>query len=161
MLSRLQVILATGFGFGFSPILPGTVGAVWGVPLAWAWAQIPAAGPVPASVCQLAALALGFFLGVPLCTAAAKTLGKKDPGEVVFDEIASMPLVFFLIPAARLNEWPILLTGFVLHRVFDISKPPPCPQLEKLPEGWGIMADDYGAALYACLMLHLACAAGL
>jgi phosphatidylglycerophosphatase A len=161
MLSRLQVILATGFGFGFSPILPGTVGAVWGVPLAWAWAQIPATGPVPAWVWQLVTLALGFFVGVPLCTTAAKTLGKKDPGEVVFDEIASMPLVFFLIPVARMNEWPILLAGFVLHRVFDISKPPPCRQLEKMPEGWGIMADDYGAALYACATLHLACAAGL
>lgn len=161
MRSRMVVAIATGLGFGFSPILPGTVGAVWGVPLAWAWAQIPAAGPVPAWAWQLAALAVGFAIGVPLCTAAARALGQKDPGSVVFDEIGSMPLVFFLIPPARMNEWQILLVGFVLHRVFDISKLPPCRQLEQLPEGLGIMADDYAAAAYACAALHLACAAGL
>jgi phosphatidylglycerophosphatase A len=91
-----------------------------------------------------------------LCTAAVRGLGgKKDPGAVVFDEIASVPIAFLFVPAGQLNNPWVLIAGFVLIRIFDIAKPPPVRQLEKLPDGLGVMADDWAAGIYACAALHL------
>jgi phosphatidylglycerophosphatase A len=142
-----RVLLATGLGAGLSPVAPGTVGALWGLPLAWALGHIPGFG--------LRAMAIGALgvLGVPICTAAARRLGgDKDPGAIVLDEITSLPITFLLVP---LDNWWIALAGFGLHRLFDILKPPPARQLEGLPEGLGIMADDWMAAVYSCLALYL------
>ena len=143
------VILATGFWFGRSPVMPGTVGAIWGLPLAWAISLLPNAwiqGVIVAVICAL---------GVPICTIAARHLGgKKDPQQIVLDEIASLPITFFLVPHSMfVNPW-VMLVGFVLHRIFDITKPPPARQLERLPTGLGIMADDWAAGVYSCLVLH-------
>jgi phosphatidylglycerophosphatase A len=101
---------------------------------------------------QLAIVAAICVAGIPLCTSAARRLGgRKDPGSIVFDEIASVPITFFLIP---LNTPWIVVAGFLLHRLFDITKPPPARALERLPEGLGIMADDWIAGLYSNLALH-------
>jgi phosphatidylglycerophosphatase A len=136
--------------------MPGTVGAVWGLPLAFAVGH--AAWPFG----QFAAIAACFLVGVPVCAAAARLLGgKKDPGAIVWDEIASMPIVFLGIARERLGigdlwaaDWRIFAAGFVLHRVFDIAKPPPVGTVERLRGGWGIMADDTAAAALACVCLH-------
>lgn len=61
-----------------------------------------------------------------------------------------MPIVFLLVPLAN---WKIAVAGFAMHRLMDITKPPPASQLERLPEGLGVMADDWMAAIYACLLL--------
>lgn len=95
------------------------------------------------------------LVSIPICTRAAKRIGiKKDPGSIVLDEIASLPVTFFLVPREVLERPLILFAGFVLHRIFDISKPPPVRRLERLPEGIGIMADDLAAGAYSCLALH-------
>lgn len=137
------VWLATGCWFGLCPIAPGTVGALWGLPLAWGLSYLPVLG-------QLAILAVLFMAGIPLCTAAATRLGKKDPGSVVWDEIVSMGVTFLWIPLSPLT----LVAGFALHRLFDITKPPPVKLLERWPGGLGIMADDIMAGIYANLCLH-------
>ena len=149
------LLLATGLGIGYSPVMPGTVGALWGLPLAWAITLIPAAGALPAWAFQAGAILLGLVVGIPLCTAAANQIGKKDPSAVVYDEIATMPIVYFLLPTADLTRPWVWVAGFLLHRFFDILKPPPCRQLERLPSGLGIMSDDVVAAVYACGVLHL------
>lgn len=141
------VWLATGLGVGLVAPAPGTVGALWGLP--WAWAVLACPEPWGA----WASVLVGILLGAPLCGRAARDLAQKDPGPVVWDEIATVPLVFVLTP--QLTGWTWLLVGFALHRVFDISKPWPCRQLEKLPGGWGIIADDVAAALYAAVILRL------
>ena len=141
--------IATGLGFGFAPKAPGTVGAIWGIPLAWAVMRIPSVG------LQLAILVILYLVGIPICTSAARTLGKKDPGEVVWDEIATVPIVFLFVEPRLIDRPEILLLGFVLHRVFDVSKLPPINRLEKLPDGLGIMTDDVLAALYGCAAMHL------
>ncbi|MEX0614128.1 MAG: phosphatidylglycerophosphatase A [Pirellulales bacterium] len=142
----LAVWLATGLGIGRIVPAPGTVGtAVWGLPLAWAVGQLPGSG------WQIAVIVGAVLIGIPLTTAANRALGtEKDHQSIVWDEIASMPVVFLMVPLAN---WPIAVVGFALHRVFDITKPPPARQLERLPEGWGVMADDLMAAIYACLAL--------
>ena len=142
------VWLATGLGLGWSPIAPGTVGTLGGLPLAWA---IQHSGPWPLQAGLIVLLGL---MGIPLCTHAVRALGRKDPGCVVWDEIASLPITFFLIPAEQMSRPSILAAGFVLHRIFDISKIPPARQFERLPEGLGVMADDWAAGLYSCLALH-------
>jgi phosphatidylglycerophosphatase A len=150
------LLLATGLGFGYSPIAPGSFGALWGLPWAWSVMQIPATGPLPAWTLHLLVIAITCAAGVPLCSAAARQLGgEKDPSAVVFDEIATMPIVLLFVSTADLHRPWVWGAAFLLHRVFDISKLPPCRQLERLPQGLGIMADDVVAALYACGVLHL------
>ena len=141
------VWLATGFGVGLVAPAPGTVGALWGLP--WAWWLTAGSAPAWAWV----TVPLGILLGIPLCSQAAKDLGgEKDPGAIVWDEIATVPLVFALWTS---TDWFLLLIGFGLHRLFDITKPPPCRRLEKLPDGLGVMMDDVAAALYAMLVVGL------
>lgn len=125
---------------------PGTFGALWGLPLAWGYALLP--GEIWPWVAAVAVL----LLGVPICNRAASDLGLKDPGPVVWDEFATVPLVFLLVPFG--GPW-VAVIGFALHRVFDIAKPWPCNRLERLPGGWGIVADDVAAALYAAVVLWM------
>jgi phosphatidylglycerophosphatase A len=139
----LSVWLATGFWVGFCPIAPGTLGGLWGLPLAWGLSYVPIAA-------QLAILTALFLVGIPLCTAAARDLGLKDPGSIVFDEIVAVAVTFFWIPITP----TALIVGFLLFRLFDIVKPLPIRRLERLPDGLGIMADDLLAGVYANLVLQ-------
>lgn len=148
--------LATGFGLGYVPVAPGTAGALLGLPLAWGMLQLPTAGFVAVQVLLLA-------VGVPLCTQAARRLAQRNPSEsdhdpsaVVYDEYATVPACLFLLPASA----TILFAGFVLHRLMDVVKPWPICLAERLPRGWGIMADDLVAAVFANVLLHAARAIG-
>jgi phosphatidylglycerophosphatase A len=119
-----------------------------GLPLSWAIALLP---NLTWQVLAIVALNLA---GVPLATAAGRALGgEKDNQAIIWDEIASMPIVFLFVP---LSHWWIGLIGFGLHRAFDITKPPPARQLELLPNGLGVMADDWAAAIYAGIVLKIA-----
>jgi phosphatidylglycerophosphatase A len=99
--------------------------------------------------------ALAIAIGIPAATTAAKFSGVKDPQFVVIDEVAGQWITLLLAPVA----WKTLLAGFILFRGFDIVKPPPVRQLEKLPWGTGIVLDDVAAGFYALgimqLLLHL------
>ncbi len=98
-----SVWLATGLGIGLAtPAMPGTMGAaVWGLPLAWAIGQLPGIG------WQVAAIIVLNLIGIPVATAAGRALGgKKDNQAIVWDEIATVPIVFLLVP---LTNWRIAL----------------------------------------------------
>lgn len=140
---RAALLLATGLGIGYIPWAPGTFGSLWGLAFVWGLMHLPV----------IASLVLALFailLGVPLCGRAAKLLGKVDPGYVVFDEIAAFPIVFASVPAGWVRfDWQTALAGFLLFRLFDITKPWPARRLEHLPGGWGVMADDLAAGVYA------------
>ncbi|HXN28075.1 MAG TPA: phosphatidylglycerophosphatase A [Candidatus Acidoferrales bacterium] len=122
-------------------------------------------------------------LGVWASDRVSQRFREKDPQYVVIDEVSGQHLTLLLgcgIPVwwrvaesywnttpiglitlrAALN-WKYLLLGFILFRVFDIWKPFPARQAESLPGGWGIMADDWIAGIYAGIGLWLARAAGL
>ena len=104
--------LATGFGLGRSPILPGTIGCLMGLPLGWGLMQINSIG------IQMLMAALLVLISIPLCDRAEKLIGGKDPQSIVADEYLTLPIcvIGFSSPL-------YLFSGFVFHRIFDITKP--------------------------------------
>ena len=141
--------LATWFGCGYAPKAPGTAGSLAAVAIAWVlhvYAGVPA----------LAFAAFSILLAIPGIWAAgvvARDLGKEDPQIVVVDEVVGQWMT--LAGATALN-WKSWLLAFVLFRLFDIWKPPPVRQLERLPGGLGIIADDAMAGVYGALVLFAA-----
>ncbi len=104
---------------------------------------------------------LGIYLAVAMCGEAEFRLGRRDPGEVVLDEFVAIPFCFLgwrevavLLPNWA-APWAVFLAGFALFRLFDIWKPLWIGQLQDLPDGWGVVADDIAAALAACLTMHV------
>jgi phosphatidylglycerophosphatase A len=90
-------------------------------------------------------IAVAIVLGVPASTIVARESENKDPGFVVIDEVAGQWIALLGSPV----DWQHALIALILFRLFDITKPPPARQLERLPEGWGIVFDDVAAGLYA------------
>jgi phosphatidylglycerophosphatase A len=142
-------VVGTFLGTGFGRPGPGTWASVattllWGGLARYA---DTASLPAYATASAIAATAIG----IPAATRVARALGKKDPSQVVIDEVAGQMIAFI---AAPLN-WRCLLAGLILFRAFDITKPFPVRRLERLPEGTGIMLDDVGAGLYALAVMQL------
>jgi phosphatidylglycerophosphatase A len=142
-------LVATFFGIGRLKPAPGTWGSLATLVL-WALAssQIPLADRTWATI---AAAALVALIGIPAATLAARASGLKDPQFVVIDEVAGQLVTLIGVPLA----WKTFLAGFILFRVFDMWKPFPVRQLERLPEGTGIVVDDLGAGVYALVIMHL------
>jgi phosphatidylglycerophosphatase A len=148
MKDRIATMLATWFGLGYAPFAPGTFGSLGAflpaILLAhWGWRP-------------LYFLALGVAaLPVAVWSAheTAKRLGKKDPGLVVIDEVVGQ---WIALGGAVTLAWPSWVAAFALFRVMDIWKPVPARQLERLPGGYGIVADDVMAGIYAALVLRAA-----
>lgn len=137
-------LVATGLLSGHSPFAPGTAGSAVGlllfVPLAWC------SLPVQIGFCIAV-----FFGGVFAAARVARKLGLEDPGLVVVDEVLGMWLSIIGLPFTPM----VAIFGFILFRVLDVVKPYPAADLEHLPGGWGIMADDVAAGLYANLLLRV------
>ena len=137
--------VATFFGAGFGKPGPGTWGSVAAVLLWGAFAWLAHPTPQTLLIVLLAGILLSLVLGVPASTIVARESGRKDPQFVVIDEVAGVWIALLFCPA----EWSHGLICLILFRLFDITKPFPVRQLEKLPEGWGIVFDDVAAGLYA------------
>jgi len=91
------------------------------------------------------------LIGVPAATRVARSSATKDPQFVVIDEVAGQLIALIAVPLG----WKTFLAGFILFRAFDIIKPPPVRQLERLPEGSGIVLDDVAAGVFALAVMHL------
>lgn len=141
----LALLLSTFFGAGYSPIAPGTAGSAAAIPLyvLLRWLGLPWLDVIVIVTLCLA----GFWAG----TVAAQHYGREDPGYVVLDEVVGMLLTLAFIPLT----WVGVVAGFFLFRLFDIVKPPPARQFERLPGGVGIMMDDVMAGIYANIALRL------
>lgn len=143
-MTRLSTIVASGLGSGYSPVAPGTVGSAVGLALFWPLARLP-------PVAQAALVAAAFVGGVFAATDLARRVGKKDPGLVTWDEVVGMWATLAFLP---FDAWTAA-AGFFAFRAMDVVKPWPARQLEALPEGWGIMADDLMAGVYANVMVRV------
>ena len=139
MRDRLVKLLATGFGVGYAPKMPGTAGSVLGVGV---WLLIHLTGNAWAWI----AFAAGILPVIWIAGAAERLFNKHDPQCVVIDEIVGMTVAL----AGIALDWRLVLTGFVAFRLFDIWKPFPIRQSQKLPAGWGIVVDDLLAGGLAC-----------
>ncbi|MHC4982362.1 MAG: phosphatidylglycerophosphatase A family protein [Planctomycetota bacterium] len=157
-MSSLRKILATGLGTGYLPIAPGSwaSAAVAGIFIAVAFAT----GGNPYWLC--AAMAAVLLLASAGCVRlgpfAEKQWAGSDPRRCTLDEWAGQALALVALPTgAGPRGWLVAAAaGFVAFRIFDIIKPPPARRLEKLPAGWGILADDLVAGVYANAAAQLA-----
>lgn len=143
------VLVSTFFGVGRMRPGPGTWGSAATVLL---WAAV--ANVLPVSALVPTAMGLAVFvilLGIPAATLTARATGTKDPQFVVIDEVAGQLIALIAAP----TSWKTLLAGFILFRLFDILKPPPVRQLERLPEGTGIVLDDVAAGIYAFMVMQI------
>lgn len=143
---KLANLISTWFGCGLSPFAPGTAGSAAALAIAIVLHQY-------GGLAGWHFLLLGAMLSGPAVWAAgltARTSGIKDPQFVVVDEVLGQWIT--LAGAATLN-WKSYLAAFALFRLFDIWKPPPVRQLEALPGGFGINADDAMAGVYGAVGL--------
>jgi phosphatidylglycerophosphatase A len=152
---RWALLVATLLGIGYLRPGPGTWGSVATVLLSWALSWWVPAGWQPWTAILLAALAV--LAGIPAATRVARASGQKDPQFVVIDEVAGQLVTLIAAPAA----WKSLLLGFILFRGLDIVKPPPVRQLERLPEGLGIVLDDVAAGFYGLAAMQVVLYLGL
>lgn len=137
--------ISTFFGAGYFPLAPGTFASLVAVLLykfflaGWSWLYY-------LLLCLILTL-----IGVVASAIHSKQLDQKDPHQIVVDEVCGQWLALFLVP----SDWLPVLISFFLFRFFDVVKPYPIRRLEHLREGWGIMADDLLAGVYAGILVHL------
>ncbi|UCG31505.1 MAG: phosphatidylglycerophosphatase A [candidate division WOR-3 bacterium] len=140
MTKYLKILFATGFLLGYSPVAPATLSCFIGV-LIWYFLH-------GSRVVYIIVAAVLFVVGLIFSGDLEKNWG-KDPRRVVIDEYAAILLPLYFTP---LRILPLAIT-FVLFRIFDILKPPPVRNMERLGGGWGIMLDDLMAAAYTTLVV--------
>ena len=139
---RIARWFVTGLGVGYLPRAPGTAGSLLGVILFIPIQSIPR----PYAFLFLTLL---FIVSVYTINLSMPFFVRKDPREIVIDEIWAILLVLFMVPSSLVAYF----FGFVLFRFFDIAKPIGVREAEHLPGGLGIMADDIIAALYTLLII--------
>ncbi len=133
-------ILATFFGVGYLPLMPGTWASLAALPLAWFFHEI--------LVWQVVGLSL---VGLLICKPAEDAFGTKDPGAFVLDEVAGMMVSILLLP----KELWILGAGFILFRVLDVWKPGPIGWIQNTKTPTSIMWDDLAAGAVVNVLLQI------
>jgi phosphatidylglycerophosphatase A len=143
--------IGTFFGAGLLKPGPGTYGSVAAM-LLW-FGAAHAFHPSPSALALGTAIAafVATLIGIPAATIVARESGREDPGHVVIDEVAGQLIALLFLSA----DWPHAILGLLLFRLFDILKPPPVRQLERLPAGTGIMMDDVAAGVMALLVAQV------
>jgi phosphatidylglycerophosphatase A len=144
-------LVGTFFGAGLLKPGPGTYGSISAVLLWYAVAHLLHPTLVALAVGTTVAAVLATLVGVPAATIVARESGREDPGHVVIDEVAGQLIALIALPA----DWRHAVLSLLLFRAFDILKPPPIRQLERLHGGTGIMLDDVAAGLFALAVAQL------
>lgn len=144
--------LGTFFGAGLLKPGPGTYGSIAALLLWYGAAHALNPSPLALAIGTAIAAIIVTLIGIPAATIVARESGRKDPGHVVVDEAAGQLIALIAIPA----DWRHAALSLLLFRLFDILKPPPIRQFERLPEGTGIMLDDIAAGLFALACAQLA-----
>ncbi|ENM6365314.1 MULTISPECIES: phosphatidylglycerophosphatase A [Vibrio] len=144
-------LLATGFGSGLSPFIPGTMGTLAAVPFFLLLAQLP-------FTAYVIVVLISCVIGIQICQVTSADMKVHDHGSIVWDEFAGFWITMSIVPALNipLTEWKWLITGFILFRFFDMVKPWPIGWLDKrVHGGLGIMVDDIVAGAMAGVALFL------
>jgi phosphatidylglycerophosphatase A len=143
----LILFLSSGTFLGYIPFASGTFGTLWGIPIAY-WLSSHALG------FQIVFILLATGAAVYLADRAERIWDRKDPSQVVIDEI-----IGYLVTVAGINfNWKTAVAGFFIFRIMDILKPFPIRKIDRsLPGGWGIVLDDVLAGVYSHILLRLGC----
>jgi phosphatidylglycerophosphatase A len=144
-------LIGTFFGAGLLKPGPGTYGSISALLLWYAAAHLFHPSPISLAIGTAIAAVAATLIGIPAATIVARESGREDPGHVVIDEVAGQLIALIAIPA----DWQHAAISLLLFRLFDILKPPPIRQLERLPTGTGIMLDDVAAGLFALAVAQL------
>lgn len=156
----MQRLLTSCFGLGRLPGAPGTWGSLPPAIVFGLMCHL-GASPVIISIVMAALVLAGSVVCVKFAPVAIAATGKDDPREVVADELAGQAVTFLFSPFLALGSasagqvWTVAALGFVLFRIFDIAKPWPICRFEKFPKGWGILADDLVAGVFAWTVLQI------
>lgn len=145
MITSISKILATFFGCGYFPLAPGTLASLV-VVLLYKFFLHQFSWPV-----HLLIFLCVFLAGTMASDRMSSKWKIEDPQKVVIDEAAGQYLALFQLSPS----WWLLLLSFLLFRLFDILKPFPIRRIESFPGGWGIMLDDFVAALYAGIIVYV------
>jgi phosphatidylglycerophosphatase A len=143
--------VGTFFGAGLLKPGPGTYGSISAVLLWYFAAHVLHPAPAAFAIGTTIAAIIVTLIGIPAATIVARESGREDPGHVVIDEVAGQLIALIAIPA----DWQHAALSLLLFRFFDILKPPPARQLERLHGGTGIMLDDVAAGLFALAVAQL------
>ncbi len=141
-----HIIITTSLGLGFSPVAPGTVGALGGCLIAYVITLFTGFNVLILS----SLIVLFFFLGVHSSNKMELIWG-KDPSRIVIDEVVGMWIALLMIPSG----FSYMVAAFLLFRFFDIYKPLFIRKMENLKGGWGVMMDDVLAGIYANLIIQI------
>lgn len=141
MLDKINHFLTSGFYSGHLPYAPGSWGSLLMIVLIFFF-------PFLNNFYLISALSIG---GVAAANYEEKRTGIKDDSKIVIDEMAGQLLTFYTLKTTA----PILIGGFILFRIFDITKPWLIDKVQDLPSGWGVMLDDLLAGAVSMLILKL------
>jgi len=144
-LNKFFLFLATGFGVGYSPVAPGTLGTLIAIPVYYFLSNI-------SSPIYEITLVGFFFLSVWISENAEIFFGKKDDQRIVIDEIMGFLVTMLWVPKTAI----LIVIGFFVFRFFDILKPFPIRRLEKkFKGGYGVVLDDVMAGVYSNIVLQV------
>ena len=153
---RLALAIST-CGVGLIPFAPGTFGALVGVAIFYGLFLACKSSPQYFQVVVIIASLIVTALGIWASNFGEKIFGEKDAQRIVVDEVAGQLISYILIAPLMIAQLSkptiVIIVGFLLFRTFDIWKPYPIRQLEKLGGGLGVMADDVLAGIYAAIVL--------
>jgi len=143
-MNRFLLLIASGFGVGYSSVAPGTAGTLVAVPIFLLLSRIPF------PLYELTGFTF-FFLAAWVSDRAEKQFGRKDDPRIVIDEIMGYLITMLWIRKATL----FIILGFFLFRFFDIVKPPPIRLVERARGGYGVVLDDVVAGIYSNIILQI------
>jgi phosphatidylglycerophosphatase A len=150
-----NLMIASAFGLGLSPIAPGTCGTLLGIIIHIVIVTyiVNIKLQILALIVALVLVGIGNYMLTPW---AVKYWKSNDPGHFVLDEVAGYLIVPILFHKGEL--WQIILWGFLLFRIFDIIKLPGAREIDrKIKNSWGILLDDLVSGVYAVLVMYLLC----
>lgn len=145
---KFHYMISTVLGAGYFPKAPGTAGSFVAVLLFWF---------LPLTLTYQAILLVALFFVGAWSSSYVEAQEGEDPGKVVIDEVVGQGIALLFLPKLIVYY----LAAFILFRIFDILKPFPVKQFERLPSGWGIMADDVMAGIYTIVLIQIFLISGL
>lgn len=146
-------LIATSFGAGFLPVAPGTWGALVGIIL-WLPLYIWCPG-MPAWIATVGAIAFFAVTGTWASSVSEKYWGKDPVAACVDETVGQLISLLPLCGGSHVAPWWLIIVSLALFRFFDIFKPLGIRKMEQFPGGWGMMADDILAAIYAACLVEV------